>query len=84
MSVEIPKQPKAFKRAGHPPKCPTCGTVLMRVSELADMLDMPHSTVALRLKRAGAIACSREGARDLYNVAVVLPILLEGETRHRW
>jgi len=60
--------------------CPCCGVVLVTQAELAAMLDMPHSTVGLRLRKLRVAPLVREGAREGYVAAQVLPLLIKGES----
>jgi hypothetical protein len=62
-------------------KCAACGVVLPTAAELAEMLDLPHSTVALKLKRAGISPVVYEGGRALYNGPQALAILVSAFRR---
>lgn len=70
----------AAKCGGPLKACPECGVVLLTAAELAGMLDKPHSTIALRLRKAGVGPVATEGARDLYLSAQVIPILIRGDS----
>jgi len=64
--------------------CASCGMSLLRASELARLLDIPHSTVALGLKRAGLEAAVYEGERALYYGPLALEALTTKRRRIRW
>ena len=49
----------------------------MTAAELAEILDIPHSTIARWLEKAGAAPLTFEGARALYACPAVLPMILK-------
>jgi hypothetical protein len=59
--------------------CSKCHTVLMTCAELSELTGVPHSTVALRLRRSGLVPAAREGERELYVPGVVLRCVLGRE-----
>ncbi len=80
--MTAPARNVQFRRPGGNVRlCPTCNTALVRASEIAEMLDLPHSTVALRLKSAGIEPAMHEGARALYVSAVALAAVLNPKCR---
>jgi hypothetical protein len=61
-------------------KCRECGIALLTAAEISRMTDVPHSTVALRIEKAGLEpAHPKLGARQLWYAPLALAVVLKAE-----